>query len=130
MKKVYYAHFMGIYNTPQEKRDIATLEALGFEVVNPNTPEIQKECQEKLSVVQSSKEYQQVFDSIFNPLIDQCEVFAFKPLPDCRIPGGIWKEIQRAQKEDKIIIELPTGLFARAMGREDTREYLYDIGQR
>ena len=32
---VYYAHCQAIYGTPQEDRDIALLEKLGFEVVNP-----------------------------------------------------------------------------------------------
>lgn len=41
--KVYYAHFMGIYNTPQEIRDILTLHNLGLKVINPNSPDIQKE---------------------------------------------------------------------------------------
>ncbi len=40
--KVYYAHFMGIYNTHQEHRDIDTLIALGLEVVNPNSLKIQQ----------------------------------------------------------------------------------------
>ncbi len=33
--KIYYAHPMSLYGTLQEKRDIETLKALGFEVVNP-----------------------------------------------------------------------------------------------
>jgi len=39
MMKVYYAHCLTIFNRPQEARDVATLEALGFEVVNPNSAE-------------------------------------------------------------------------------------------
>jgi hypothetical protein len=31
----YYAHCQSIYGTPQEDRDVALLEAAGFEVVNP-----------------------------------------------------------------------------------------------
>jgi len=38
-RKIYYAHPLNIYNTAQEKRNIATLESLGFEVVNPNCAE-------------------------------------------------------------------------------------------
>lgn len=45
MKKVYYAHSLHLYNTPQEKRDIELLEKLGFEVLNPNQPEIQEKIQ-------------------------------------------------------------------------------------
>ena len=38
--KVYYAHSMGLYNSPQEARDIETLENLKLEVLNPNSVEI------------------------------------------------------------------------------------------
>lgn len=35
--KVYYAHCMTIYDTPQETRDLKLLEKdLGYEVLNPN----------------------------------------------------------------------------------------------
>ena len=34
--KVYYAHPINYYNTAVEKKDIETLEKLGFEVFNPN----------------------------------------------------------------------------------------------
>lgn len=126
MKKVYYAHFMGIYDTPQELRDIATLTALGFEVVNPNQPGIQAEVDEELQ----KGSYSDMFDNVFGQRVRECEVFAFRPLPDGRIPGGIAIELKEAMKNDKLIIELPCGMHARFMGRDDTREYLSNIGQR
>ena len=43
---VYYAHPMAIYGTPQEDRDIETLENLGFTVVNPNTFDIADQCRD------------------------------------------------------------------------------------
>jgi hypothetical protein len=45
--RIYYAHCMAIYNTPQEARDIDLLETIFSEfnyVVNPNKPEINLEC--------------------------------------------------------------------------------------
>lgn len=125
--KVYYAHFMGIYNTPAEERDIATLEALGLTVVNPNTPETQKEVQEHLK---RDGDYENMFTDVFYNKVIDCEVFAFRGLPDGRIPGGIAKELHVARGKGKIMIELPCGMNARAMGKLDTREYLHDIGQR
>ena len=131
--KVYYAHFQGIYNTPQEERDIATLEKLGLEVVNPNQPEIQEEFQEELKtckLIQKEDPYMEAFDIVFFDRVRECEVFAFKALPDGRIPGGVAMELKVAQSKNKLIIELPSGTHARMMGRDDTREYLRDIGQR
>jgi len=128
--KVYYAHFMGIYNTPQEKRDVETLEALGFEVLNPNTPETKEQCKREFDHVSNDEEYQRAFSVVFHPKVSQCEVFAFKALPDGRIPGGVAIELRWAQLANKLIIELPSGTYARCMGKDDTREYLRDIGQR
>ncbi len=126
--KVYYAHFMGIYNTPQEKRDVATLEALGLDVFNPNQPHIQKEVDEFFRDPEAS--YNDMFETIFCNRVRECEVFAFKALPDGRIPGGVAWELRAAQEAKKIIIELPSGTHSRSMGKEDTREYLRDIGER
>lgn len=130
IKKCYYAHFMGIYDTPQEQRDIKTLENLGLEVLNPNTPQTQNECKIGFKNVKTDKEYNKAFGKIFFKKIADCEVFAFRALPDGRISGGVYKELQEAQRLNKIIIELPCGTFSRGMGKEDTREYLRDIGQR
>lgn len=136
-KTVYYAHFMGIYNTPQEKRDILTLQALGLEVINPNTPIVQDEVETQLrinrndpTITTEEEAYMKMFDDVFFSRVRSCDVFAFRPLPDGRIPGGVFMELKEAQKENKIIIELPCGTHARGMGKEDTREYLKDIGQR
>tara|TARA_R110000796_G_scaffold181330_1_gene297923 strand:+ start:55379 stop:55786 length:408 start_codon:yes stop_codon:yes gene_type:complete len=126
MKKVYYAHFMGIYGTPQEKRDIQTLVDLGFEVINPNNWVMSDRFTKEIKI----HGYEVAFDSVFLSEVRDCEVFAFKALPDGRIPGGVAWELREAQKRDKLIIELPSGMHARSMGKDDTREYLKDIGQR
>ena len=128
---VYYAHFMGIYNTPQEKRDIETLENLGLQVLNPNTPEIQKQVDEYKGFFSNEKtQYDLMFDAVFLSKVRDCQVFAFRALPDGRIPKGVHRELVEAQNHKKIIIELPCGTLARGMDGEATREYLRDIGQR
>lgn len=127
--KVYYAHFMGIYNTPQEARDIATLESLGLEVINPNTAEIQWEVDD-FKKGKFRDDYTMLFDVIFFTRIRDCEVFAFRALPDGRIPGGVAKELKEAQDNNKIIIELPCSTISISMDGEETREYLRDMGQR
>lgn len=126
MLKVYYAHFMGIYNTPQEERDVATLQDLDLQVINPNRKDISDRFKEALKVLP----YKDAFEQVFGGLVEDCEVFAFKALPDGRIPGGVAWELRIAKLEGKTIIELPSGMHARSMGKDDTREYLQDIGQR
>ena len=117
---------MGIYDTPEEKRNIETLEALGLEVFNPNTPKVQKEVED----IKGTVPYMKMFDVVFFKQLRICEVFAFKALPDGRIPGGVAMELAEAKKCNKIIIELPSGIHSRSMDKDETREYLHDIGQR
>jgi hypothetical protein len=135
--KVYYAHSMGLYNTIQEQRDIKTLEALGFEVLNPNNPQVQARVDEVMGRHKiehpgypDSHYYRVAFKEIFDELVDQCQVFAFRALPDCRIPGGVGLELETAKEKGKHIIELPCNTIARTMTGEETREYLRDVGQR
>ncbi len=125
-KKVYYAHFMGIYGTPQENRDVETLEKLNLSVFNPNSKEISNRFEKEIKM----HGYEVAFDLVFLSEVRDADVFAFRALPDGRIPGGVAWELREAQKLGKIIIELPCGTHARSMGRDDTREYLRDIGQR
>lgn len=115
--KCYYAHCMSIYGTLQESRDINTLEALGFEVVNPNNPEYQERY--KLEGMQ-----------LFVDLAKNCDCIAFRSLPDGSIPAGIAKEIMSMKDMSKPIIELPSQIQRRILDVEQTREYLSEIGQR
>ncbi len=129
--KVYYAHFMGIYNTPQEERDVKTLKDLNLDVLNPNIPEVQRMCKKAFpKTPYTDEQYIKAFHKVFEPLVKECEVFAFKPLPDNRIPGGVAMELKIAQRLKKIIIELPSNTHARCMSKVDTHEFLKDIGTR
>ena len=120
----YYAHFMGIYDTPAEERDISTLEALGFEVTNPNS----------FLVKEQFKAYRAVHEDNYMPFFEEMaakhDVVAFRALPDGRIPGGVAKEVKAARDAGKLIIELPCGLVSRMMDHASTVEYLENIGER
>jgi hypothetical protein len=123
--KVYYAHCLAIYNTPVEERDIATLEAMGYEVLNPN--------QEKHETgYQKFKEDFPCYPPMryWNDLVDKCDALAFRALPDGSIPKGVATEIKRAKVNHKPVFELPSRIERRTLTLEETREYLRDIGQR
>lgn len=117
---------MGLYNTPQEKRDLETLKNLNLEVINPNDPKVSSTFKKECGIMP----YLDAFDKVFGGLVRECEVFAFKALPNGKIPGGVALELISAQKENKIIIELPSGMHSRIMGKEETIEYLKDMGER
>lgn len=130
---VYYAHCQAIYDTPQEKRDVETLEKLGFIVVNPNSPEHVdmvkkiKNMPEKYSM--EGIEYGRVME-YFTGLVNKCDILAFRALPDGAIPAGVAKEIEDARNENKPIIELPSSVLRRVISVDQTREYLKEVGQR
>lgn len=115
--KVYYAHCIAIYNTPQEDRDVALLESLGFEVINPNT----KECDEG---------YKEKGMLYFKEILKEAHALCFRSLPSGEIPAGVHKEIMWMKKRGCPIFELPTGIVGREASVERTREYLIEMGIR
>ena len=115
--KVYYAHCMAIYNTEQEKRDVALLEALGYEVANPN-------C------AASNEGYKKEGMAYFQRFANDCDLVAFRANPDGFIPAGVAKEITMFQTLNKPVIELPCGITRRTLSVEATREHLKECGFR
>lgn len=120
--KIYYAHNMALYGTKQEERDIATLQGLGFEVINPGDPAI---CAE-VNLLPTSDERM----AFFERYSIECDAIAFRALPDGPIPAGVVKEINWFVALNKPVIELPSGIKRREMSVELTREYLREVGQR
>lgn len=114
--KIYYAHAINIYDTPQEERDLNLLNKLG-DVVNPNTE-------------YHSNQYKLKGMSHFMDVVVECDMLAFRPLPDGSIPKGVAREIEYAIGKFMPIIELPAGIRARTLDVEQTREYLRNVGQR
>jgi hypothetical protein len=134
--RIYYAHCLAIYGTPQEQRDLATLRTLGFVIVNPNNPMIEARCDEyKQAPVDGAlrrgrDDGDAVLEDIFKPLVEDADAFAFRALPDGAISNGVARELAWAQAANKPVIELPSGIARRAIGLAETREYLKEVGQR
>lgn len=121
--KVYYAHFMGIYGTPQEKRDIGLLNNLGFLVINPNHPLHQRACLDEKERGGSGMEY-------FIALMKSCQCVAFRGLYSGEIPAGVYTEVKAAIDAGMPVFELPSGILRRGLDIEQTREVLHEIGER
>ena len=122
--KVYYAHCLAIYNTPQERRDCETLDALGFEVLNPNHPVHDH------AVAEMKRAGKTDYMDYFTGLVSRCDAVAFRALPDGRVPSGVALEIDVARQLGKPVFELPSGIRARCIDVAVTREYLAEVGQR
>jgi hypothetical protein len=128
--KVYYAHCLGLYNTAQEVRDIHLLTRLGFEVINPNTPETQEACDAiRTSTPLGCDPGAEVME-YFRKFARECDCLVFRALPDGSIPAGIAKEIDMFEREGKPIFELPSRILARTMTVGQTRQYLMECGYR
>jgi hypothetical protein len=117
--KIYYAHCMAIYNTPQEKRDIITLANLGFDVINPNKRKHDIECKKR----DRSMDY-------FVELVKSCDAVAFRANPDGSITSGVFMEVEIARSKGMPVIELPSSILRRQMTYKETKEYLQEIGER
>jgi hypothetical protein len=115
--KIYYAHCINIYGTQQEKRDIATLEALGFEVVNPNSPA-------------NEEGYKAKGMDYFKEFSISCAAVAFRATATGEIPAGVVKEVTWFLELNKPVIELPTRFLCRSMDVLRTKEFLREVGCR
>lgn len=124
---VYYAHCMALYDSAQERRDVALLERLGFEVLNPNQAKHQKGAQDAKAKKPLDPKASMMY---FKPLVDMCDLLAFRALPgDLAIPAGVALEIEWALNGSKPVIELPGSIQRRAISREETREYICEVGK-
>lgn len=125
--KVYYAHSMHLYGTPQEQRDVELLESMGFTVVNPNNPKVQKDVEVfKLTQAPGTGNVM----NLFKKLIETCDILAYRSHVDLRIPSGVMFEVDYAIEINKPVFELPTLTTQRRMTYEETIEYLKYNGQR
>jgi len=134
---IYYAHCVALYNSPQEARDIMTLEELGFEVLNPNTEKNREGYQNYKALISqgtipvgSSMRYCPNPMQYFLNLVSSCDALAFRSLPSLEIPSGVAVEIQQALDLDKPVIELPSRFQKRRLNHEDTVDYLKEVGNR
>lgn len=121
--KCYYAHSMMSYGSTIEQMDIKLLEKLGFEVENPNQPKYQKGCKDYVNVHGFSKTM-----DYFGDIILECDILAFRSLPDGTIPSGISYEINKAKEYNIPVIEIPCSLSKRMMDYAQTKEYFTEIG--
>jgi hypothetical protein len=124
---VYYAHCMALYGTTQEKRDVETLEKLGWRVLNPNAPEHQAGAQAAREANPGDPKASMWY---FKPLVLKCDLLAFRALPgDLAIPAGVALEIEWATKARLPVIELASSVSRRTLTREQTREYIREVGK-
>lgn len=129
--RIYYAHCTALYGSAQESRDIALLEHLGAAVLNPNSADIIRRCAQIRECAPVGEDVGGlIMENVFKPLVLDCDLLAFRALPDGRIPAGVAKEIAWAQEAGIPVLELPSGIIDRTMSVASTRNYLHEVGVR
>lgn len=121
--KCYYAHTMTSYGSTIEESDIKLLENLGFEVINPNTPQISEDCQ--IYIDTYGKNHVMEY---FKEIVEDCDLIAFRSIPNGDILSGISAELEAALDNNIPIIELPCSLHMRMMDYPETKQYLIELG--
>lgn len=121
--KCYYAHMMISYGSTIEAEDVAMLEGLGFEVINPNHPRTAIACKSFVAMYGNSRVME-----FFADIVADCDLLAFRSLPSGEILSGISAEIQEAIKCDIPVIELPCSLNKRMQEYPETKQYLTELG--
>lgn len=126
MKKLvcYYAHTMTSYGSTIETSDIQLLESLGFDVLNPNTEEIQLGLKEYIEKNGTAN----VMEFFRDVIYEKCDMLAFRSIPNGQILSGVAKEITYAQDLGLPIIELPCSIAKRSMEYLETKQYLIELG--
>ncbi len=102
---VYYAHPMALYGSPVEKKDLKTLVALGFKIINPALPQY--------------RDYQ--MDDFVN-LARRSDVVAFRSFEDGKVGSGVYLEVMAAMQGGIPVIELTPFLPGRVLNRNETRQ--------
>lgn len=132
--RIYYAHCMAIYDTPQEARDLEFLTRLfpGADIINPNTPDINYSCAAIRAAYEGTtiRAGHEIMEKVFKPLVLSCYALVFRALPDGMIPSGVYKELTWAREVGMGIVELPAAMSRRELTHPQTSEYLREIGQR
>jgi len=123
MNLAYYARCQTIYGSMQECRDIELIAELDSHVL-PFDAEVSH------AVIVAQNSGLCVMETVFQPLVEKCDILFFRALPDGRIPAGVAREIGFARGFGLPVLEIPSGVIHRTMNVAETREYLRESGQR
>lgn len=112
----YYAHCILIYNTQEEVDDLFLLNEMGFEIINPNNPEIEEGYKKDDNIDRMA---------YFKQFIDKCDIIIFKSFNN-QITSGVAYEIEYAAKIGKPILEISifNNLKPRILDYVQTRELI------
>lgn len=107
IKLAYYAHPIMWYGTAEEAQDIATIETMGFECVNPSDAEYQESNGRDMGR--------------WVALAISCDVCFFRSCADGQITAGVFRELTACLDAGIPVVELPSGAEDRKLSVDETR---------
>lgn len=122
--KCYYAHTMTSYGSTIEREDISLLRDLGFEVINPSDTKYSEGCK----AYSEKYGWDKVMDYFKKVISEECDMVAFRSLPNGQILSGVAAEVQHAIQIGYPVIELPCSIKTRCMEYPETKQYLIELG--
>ena len=113
MSFIYYAHFVGDYNTKTELDDMKLIEKLfpNSTIFNPNSE-------------YHSEQYKKIGMEYFYDIVRNCDVLVFRGLYNGKITAGVYGEIKTAEQCNIPIIEFSSNYDNRNLTVEQTRDIL------
>ncbi len=103
--KAYYAHPIALYHSAVAKKDVRTLRALNFQVVNP-----------------SDAKHKRLSIEGFIKLSRQADLIAFRSFGDGKVGSGVALEVGAAMRDGKPVVEMTPCLVDRVLSRNETRQ--------
>lgn len=117
--KAYYARPISIDDTPQAERDMALIQALGFEPFPVGDDK-----------ANALVEYKKIGMDAFKPYVEASDALVFRAFPDGSIGAGVAKEIAWAIAASVPVVEIPRQVSRRTLTPDETRNMLAELGQR
>lgn len=107
--KLYFAHPKNTYNTAVERKTMEFLKRnplfYQYDILNPNSPEHQKECKR---LKDANEDYMGYFTGLVS---NECKALAMLPFGNGAVGAGIAKEAQQALDEEKPVFYINPETF-------------------
>lgn len=94
IRKIYYAHPISMYGTPEEAAVVSVLEKVGYKVESPSNPEHVETLPKIRAQFASAAEGSAAVMRYFVEVCNGCDAVAFSPFPDGSLGAGVVKEVR------------------------------------
>ena len=129
--RIYFAHPITMYNTPEEYRCLVTIKNYFPELKNvTNYPDLVNPNQKTFELA-----YKRLGMDLFLGLVDTCDIIVYSPFNDNTVGAGVVSEVSRAVDKNKKVYKIDPITFEitevfkleNCLTVEETREKIKQI---